>query len=285
MASKGDTKREMRQSFVECDGCETGNEVRWYCLNCKVNLCDECKKARLHRNHLPCIVQWTSQEAVTARQESYPPCKLHPQKTYTNYCQTCGVSCCPFCISDHMNHTVCTIDEASATAVEEITSRVKSLQQDDLPQVAYEKAKIEKLINENEMEKSENKTKLRNKISVLKKQLENIEKEEDRTIDQMHKNREDNLRSHLLKLESLGGKINNLIEFFTQKMSVGSKVEMKSCLLENPAEPMQSPLVDEGDILPSVDYKVSDFDIPSADISVGATCNRPIMTKVRICCR
>ena len=73
MASRTDPKREMHQSFIECDGCESGNDVLWYCLNCKVNLCDDCKKARIHRNHLPSIVKWTSTEAVTARQETYPP--------------------------------------------------------------------------------------------------------------------------------------------------------------------------------------------------------------------
>ena len=179
-----------------------------------------------------------------------------------------------------MNHNVCTIDEAAASAMEEITGRVKSLDQSDLPQLANEKAKIQKLIDENEMEKIENKTKLRNKMSVLKKQLEKIEKEEDRKIDQMHKNREDNLRSHLLNVENTEGKMKSLTELFTKTMSVGSKVEMKSCLLENPTEPMKYPLVDEGDILPSVDYQVSDYAIPSADISVGATCDRPNIAKV-----
>ena len=271
MVSRAYPAIEMRQSFIECDGCETGNEVLWYCFNCKANPCDGCKGARLHQKHIPSIYGWTSKEAVTARQESYPPCKLHPQKTYTNYCQTCDVPCCPCCMSMHNMHTTFTIEEASASAAEEISSRLSSMEQNDLSQLATVRAKMEALIHENNLDKQRNKEKLKKKIESLKEQLDILEKEENLKIDQRHKDREDKLRSNMLNVDSSEVKINSLIESFTQKMSVGSKVEMKSCLLENPVQTLQYPLIEEGDVPPRVDYVVFDYIIPNAEKSIGTT--------------
>ena len=153
-------------------------------------------------------------------------------------------------------HSICTIDEASQEAVEEMTSRIETLQQKDLPEIEAEKEKIETLIRENDAEKHLYKEKIREKFDNMKEQLDDMARKEYNKMDKKFKSRADKLISTLQKVERAEDQKKKLIEIYTQNLSAASKIEMKSCLVENPLLTLQSPLIEKGDIPPSVTFKV-----------------------------
>ena len=121
------------QTPVTCGDCEGNRDVRNFCLDCNVNICETCKGKRLHQQYKVRSKGHTDER--NARRTSHK-CTNHPQKDYVTFCKTCNVPCCGVCISEmHSVHFFCSIDDAANEAREQVRTHLTDLETSLLPRI------------------------------------------------------------------------------------------------------------------------------------------------------
>ncbi|XP_063427068.1 uncharacterized protein LOC134710585 [Mytilus trossulus] len=110
--------------IVDCQFCDINRDVRggvrWKCLNCDLNLCENCKTGRHSR------IKDSNQHRIidiqALRTESSPTltvaewtremdlhkivCLEHPNKTCYHFCKECKKPICPSCFLEHRDHNL-----------------------------------------------------------------------------------------------------------------------------------------------------------------------------------
>ncbi|XP_035685736.1 keratin, type II cytoskeletal 2 epidermal-like [Branchiostoma floridae] len=101
---------EGESSRVVCGLCESGQEAKSYCVDCKEFMCDGCinihgRRAALKRHPLVTIDEVRSGEGLRAKSRTQP-CKLHTDEALKFYCETCKEAVCRDCIMvEHKDHS------------------------------------------------------------------------------------------------------------------------------------------------------------------------------------
>lgn len=83
---------------LQCFYCEEST-VFW-CITCKQNLCDSCRKKHLHDMSI------AQHETVVYRVNPgniniEEMCRMHPENSYIFYCETCKLPVCYRCSEAH----------------------------------------------------------------------------------------------------------------------------------------------------------------------------------------
>ncbi|XP_033728857.1 uncharacterized protein LOC117317997 [Pecten maximus] len=92
-----------------CDICESEEEVRWYCTDCKELLCDKCKayhlkNTKLKNDNIIPIEDAKESLEVTNRNDQNT-CVRHGCKPLDFYCEACDDPICKDCLSEnHRSH-------------------------------------------------------------------------------------------------------------------------------------------------------------------------------------
>ena len=164
------------QTPVICEDCEGNRDVRYFCLECKVNICEKCKGRRLHRKHR--VLPRGHREVRNARKAAHSPCKEHPDKAYVTFCRKCKVPCCPDCISEkHNEHSFCSIEEVANEAREEIQTRQTDLEISIIPLYQQRDADISNGILQYKMSIEIARERLTKRIKLLQQELNSAEEE------------------------------------------------------------------------------------------------------------
>ena len=127
-----DEEKSDYQTIVICDQCEGTKNVNSYCLDCKANICDDCKVKRLHREHQ--LLPRTDKRVTRARKLAKRHCQKHPGNHYVTFCKQCNDPCCPICISgNHQRHSFCDIEDAATEAKSNLKTYIDTLESETLP--------------------------------------------------------------------------------------------------------------------------------------------------------
>ncbi|KAK3084211.1 hypothetical protein FSP39_010128 [Pinctada imbricata] len=256
----------LHQTYVECDGCEDDNEVEWYCISCKSNLCGSCKTARLHRKHI--LKPWKDPESVSARQDAPMPCKVHPDKTYVNYCTDCDVLCCSACnAGDHSGHHFKTIEDvvdekrtALRNFVDELKDNCTSKAKEMKDKLAGNK---EKFISRCSM----NKEKIKQKIDSLRKDLTSMEDQLMKEEESIKNENVSKLEKDILEVKNTEDKIAETIKNIEKELSVSSNQSIIQRSLSSLS--LENYKVRNISLLPTQEFETSDYKFPSTTETIG----------------
>ena len=119
-------------SVPKCAICSQQKNVLKYCVDCKINLCDQC--AKIHTTN-------RSEEHKVVKLEKHPPypprepsgnsvvrhCDQHKDETIKMYCLKCKTAVCPHCfIIKHNGHKCSDIFEGDRRFKETNTERYRT---------------------------------------------------------------------------------------------------------------------------------------------------------------
>lgn len=83
---------------LQCFYCEEST-VFW-CITCKQNLCDSCRKKHLHDMSIAqheTVVYRVNPGNISIEEM----CRMHPENSYIFYCETCKLPVCYRCSEAH----------------------------------------------------------------------------------------------------------------------------------------------------------------------------------------
>ncbi|XP_069107746.1 uncharacterized protein [Argopecten irradians] len=92
-------------SMLNCDGCESEEDINWYCVDCREKLCDRCKAYHLKNtklqndNIVPIGDARVHVEVIN--QNEHDTCARHGGKSLDFYCETCEEPLCQDCLSEN----------------------------------------------------------------------------------------------------------------------------------------------------------------------------------------
>ncbi|XP_035685738.1 E3 ubiquitin-protein ligase TRIM56-like [Branchiostoma floridae] len=118
-------KTEGESSRVVCGLCESGQEAKSYCVDCKEFMCDGCinvhgRIAALKRHQVATIDEVRSGGGLRAKPRTQP-CKLHADEALKFYCETCKEAVCRDCIMvEHKDHSYNHLSKVSGGIKEEL---------------------------------------------------------------------------------------------------------------------------------------------------------------------
>jgi hypothetical protein len=239
----------------KCSKCNKTKDNSYYCYNCKMNLCQECKKTHIQKE----------EENNNVNHTIYPNnliemiCLYHKKICY-NYCLECKKSICMNCeIESHINHKTEVFDNKDIMKLisrqkrnlklekeryelikDTINDCVKSLKEYFQELIKFKEKEIsikEEMIKEYEMFKYDN---------ILKENIKKLKFGNDATVVYDNKN-------------SWDVKLNNLFEFFNEPIQL---IKTKLCLKEN----MEGPhyldtkrTLTENNIIDEMNEKITDI--------------------------
>ncbi|XP_021357136.1 transcription intermediary factor 1-beta-like [Mizuhopecten yessoensis] len=106
MASNRSVRRAQEPVTYTCDLCDSEDGVRWYCNDCRENLCDRCKE--IHTRGRKTKNDDVVSIGKATRQGDKPlseVCKLHLGKLCDMFCSDCNELICSICLSkNHKQH-------------------------------------------------------------------------------------------------------------------------------------------------------------------------------------
>lgn len=94
------------QDLAYCPLCDNKNPLKWKCLNCVINLCDDCKRSheRIPATKAHHVVNISDSRGFPNIQTS-GECSIH-KLAVTMFCSNCKIFVCNECITgDHNSHT------------------------------------------------------------------------------------------------------------------------------------------------------------------------------------
>ena len=90
--------------LIPCDICDTTDDVNSFCVNCKQNYCDECKKGHLRSDSSKHHKFISIGDGLLASRSQGHQCNEHNEQVLF-FCKTCGKAICPVCATDeHKRH-------------------------------------------------------------------------------------------------------------------------------------------------------------------------------------
>ena len=75
------------QTATICSDCGGDRNVLEYCVNCKANICNECRDKQLHKQLK--VLARTDPEVRNAVALLNRPCKDHPSNEFISFCDRC----------------------------------------------------------------------------------------------------------------------------------------------------------------------------------------------------
>lgn len=200
----------MAQQLVNCQFCDINRNVRggvrWKCLNCDLNLCENCKTGRHSRikdsnQHRIIDIQALRTESCTTltvaewtREMDLQKivCLEHPNKKCYHFCKECKKPICPSCFLEHRDHNLIELE----LIYKDQQQRLKNIQREidndlqTLPGIMTMISKEEEEISRNyddvrlkiEQRESEIKLQATNDAKRLLKDLEEFRKTENTVI-------------------------------------------------------------------------------------------------------
>ncbi|XP_078617587.1 E3 ubiquitin-protein ligase TRIM56-like [Branchiostoma floridae x Branchiostoma japonicum] len=123
-------EKEGESSRVVCGLCESGQEAKSYCVDCREFLCDGCitMHARITNrslnfgHRLITVDEVRSGEGLKAKPRTQP-CKLHADEALKFYCETCKEAVCRDCIMvEHKDHSYTHLAKAIGGIKEELVA-------------------------------------------------------------------------------------------------------------------------------------------------------------------
>ncbi|XP_078617585.1 E3 ubiquitin-protein ligase TRIM56-like [Branchiostoma floridae x Branchiostoma japonicum] len=121
-------KTEGESSRVVCGLCESRQEAKSYCVDCREFMCEGCimvhgRIASLKRHQLVTMDEVRSGENLRAAKPRTQPCKLHADEAMKFYCETCKEAVCRDCIVlEHKDHPRTLLSQASAGIKEKMAA-------------------------------------------------------------------------------------------------------------------------------------------------------------------
>ena len=99
---------------IPCDICNTADDVNSFCVNCKQNYCDNCKKGHL-RSTLSKKHKFISiGDGLLASKRLEDVCTEHNEQVEF-FCRTCRKTTCSVCVTNtHKKHDFCLIAQMAA---------------------------------------------------------------------------------------------------------------------------------------------------------------------------
>ncbi|KAK3083743.1 hypothetical protein FSP39_002506 [Pinctada imbricata] len=256
----------LHQTHVECDGCEDDVTVEWYCVTCKANLCDICKRAKVHRHHT--IKAWQDDGAVHARQEATSPCKIHQDHIYVTYCKTCETLCCGICVSEtHSEHKFETIHTISEEKKRKLGEYLKELKSELLPLSRRTKEGLEMYFETGRSTSRRNKEKIAKKISELHTQLDAMKIKLTKAEEDKFMSFSEDIQYKLARIDAHIPFVEAEIKRTETQINTFSRIEFIQHVLTYPSTSEFVPPNDEEPLIQ--DFKETGFRIPDSDVAVG----------------
>ena len=109
---------------VACDICDEIDEVNSFCVNCKQNLCDGCKKGHLRtaatKHHKFLLIG----DSLVASYRVSDICSEHKEQKQF-YCKTCSKTACSECLAKyHQRHDFSMVNRFAASIGQDITNKL-----------------------------------------------------------------------------------------------------------------------------------------------------------------
>eukprot|EP00058_Branchiostoma_floridae_P013545 XP_002599033.1 hypothetical protein BRAFLDRAFT_104271 [Branchiostoma floridae] len=122
------TVKETEGEKMVCGLCESGQEAKSHCVDCREFMCDGCimvhgRIASLKSHQLVTMDEVRSGENIRAAKPRTQPCKLHADEALKFYCETCKEAVCRDCIMvEHKDHSYTHLAKAVGGIKEELVA-------------------------------------------------------------------------------------------------------------------------------------------------------------------
>ncbi|XP_062608691.1 tripartite motif-containing protein 2-like [Saccostrea cucullata] len=200
------------QHFLECDIEECEKNCEFYCNNCHLGLCKQCKgehlKSPKKKNHEVVLYQQRK------RQLPVEKCDIHPTKDVDMLCEECQVAVCSKCatLADHRRHIFIDLETVYAEKYKVFQEDISKIHEYFLPTSKTLKKEIKKDSSEIKQVMDTIRTSMKTEGETLKSLVDTVISDNLRQLDQIEYSLLEDLKSQDRTVDDYITYLNNLLK-------------------------------------------------------------------------
>ncbi|XP_062615378.1 tripartite motif-containing protein 5-like [Saccostrea cucullata] len=201
------------QHFLECGIEECERNCEFYCNNCHLKLCKQCKREHLksltRKNHEVVLYQQRK------RQLSVEKCESHPTKDLGMFCEECQVPLCSVCATqkEHQGHNLFTdLETIFAEKYADFQDEIFKIQEYFLPTLENLQKEIKKDSSEIKQIMNNIRTSMKTEGETLKILVDTVTSENMKQVDQIEHSLTEDLNTQDKIMDDYITYLNNLVK-------------------------------------------------------------------------